>query len=128
LGFLPKMMGKCDACGEILHKDKLEDWGAYILCKKCVKEKILNLFPEKAKEPEKILTIKPLSEFFKYPEVAVKNIYNLAGYDPATGNIDIFLLVEKDAERVISHEIVHHVIHKLAGLKATYLFDNLYYR
>jgi len=126
--FFQKTSGICDSCGKIFNEDELENWGAYLLCKKCVREKILNQYPEEAREPEKILTIRPLSELFKQPEVATKNIYNLAGYDPATGEIILFILTEEDAERVISHEIVHYVIHKLAGLRALYLFDNLFYR
>jgi len=109
----------CDVCKKIFLKSELEDWGAYKVCKRCAKKYIIDKFPNKPKkEPDKILTIQTLKE-------APNKYRNYAGYNPLNSEIHIYVLKEQDAERVITHEIVHYYTHKIEGLRATFQFDNV---
>jgi hypothetical protein len=107
----PKLKwGICQFCGDYT---ELEDWGAYKYCHECVKEQILSVYPEKPKRKRLGFQTKPPRED------------RSGSYDPFFVDIEIYGDHSSELTEIIVHETLHYTIHKLEGLRITYLFDNI---
>lgn len=102
------------ACNNCYTHEGTENYGASWLCKKC--ERIVNLIARKTKRLDfKIQTRKHSIDALMY--------YDLQGHIEL--NSGDFEGEGYTPEQAVSHESVHYAIHKVAGVKASFQFDNL---
>jgi DNA-directed RNA polymerase subunit RPC12/RpoP len=111
------MKYSCSGCSRKFQKDELEEWGDYLFCKDCICKHLKRGNPQKKDTYEiKFGEINPL----------MVSGYDMWGsYDVENGDLLLFVATENNIELLINHEFLHHIIHKLIGLKECYQFDKV---
>lgn len=102
-------MPKCDVC--YMDYAKLENWGQRSLCPKC------------SERWKKMRASEPPKDTY---EIKLNPEYHHYGmYEIETGDIHIMRLPEKEIFDTLNHEMLHRIIHKCAGLRPCWQYDNI---